>query len=819
MKISLEWLRDYASLDVPIENLVNALVQSGTEVDHVHHGLDGVIVAKILGTEPIPESTKGVILADLDVGGAEPVRVVTGAPNVKADDLVPYAQPGTLLTGWYQPLAVRAMFGGKYHSPGMLCSAVELGLSDDADGIYLLDTGRPGQPIHEILPLDVVFDIDVTTNRPDCMCHFGIARELAAALREPLRDIDSDIRDAHFSDASVSALVSVDVQDGEGCPRFAVRVIEGLTVAPSPPWLQRRLRAIGVRPINNIVDVTNYVTHELGQPLHAFDQARFTAAAGGGEVAPVVVRRARTGDTITCIDGVVRTLDETDLVVCASERVVSLAGVMGGDETAVDEATTTVLLEAASWDGPSIRATSNRHGVRTDASALFEKGLSDTLPPLALDRAAAMIAKLGGGRVLKDRIDVRVRPLPNIEPIQVTTAALSRLLGFAVDPVEAADALMSLGFSVEQDLDALIVTPPHFRRDVGISEDVVEEVARRFGYARIPSTLPSRRSDAGSLAPDPPADERVRDVMVGAGFDEAITWSFVSPALATAIAGIGGERTPLPLMNPLSEEWSLMRTSCLPGLCKALAGNLNRGLDDVSLFEIGRVYWQGERLAPPAGSTRDGADHDLPPLPAEPVILAVVAHAAGANTAEHMLCHIQSTLDRMSHDLTGHPLEVAGADIEGLRPGRRGKVLCGGTVIGLLGEVDDNVTLALGLRDRVVVAEVRLDALVLEPPRLPRYHAPPRFPAVIHDLAVIVATGTPAGDALAAIREAGGQLLDAVELYDEYRGDGVPEGHKGWTFRLGFRSSDRTLTGEEAKAAEETIAVALKVRCGAEIRR
>lgn len=819
MKISLEWLREYAVLDAPLDTLVQGLIETGTEVDRVHRGPAGVVAARVTALAPVPESTRGVLFADLDLGGPEPVRVLTGAPNLRVGDLVPYAPPGTQLPGWDEPLGVRAMFGGKYQSPGMLCSAAELGLGDDAGGIHILDHGRTGQPLHEIVPIDTVLDIESTTNRPDCLCHVGIAREMAAAIGETVREPSSAIAEGLMSAASMARRAEVRVDDPEGCPRFAVRVVENVAVAPSPDWLQRRLRAVGLRPINNLVDVTNYVAHELGQPLHAFDLDRFLAVQATDRTARVVVRRGRD-EPVRCLDGVERRAGPADMVVCAGDTAVSFGGVIGGASTAVDESTRTVLLEGATWDGPTIRATSQRVGVRTDASSLNEKGLSDTLAPLALDRAAALVAELGGGHVLQDTVDVRARPLSPIPPIDVTGGRISRLLGYPVDTSEAATALARLGFGVEQHGDELRVTVPHFRRDVTIVEDVVEEVGRSLGYDRVPSTLPGRRTEAAGMAVPADIEDGVKDVMVGSGFDEATTWSFTAPSLAATVAGVGGTRVPIPLRNPLSEEWSVLRTSLLPGLVQAAAGNLRHGVESVRLFELGRVFWEGERTEPPTGSTSDGADAAFKPLPAEPLILAAVAAASDAVAAAARIRELQALVARVAHDLGGVTIETVPDGLPALRRGRSGRLVGSGQELGVLGELDSAVLESFDIRGRLVVVELAIETLV-DPAELARrrYLAPPRHPAVVQDLAVTVPDSAAAGDALAAIREAGGDLLEDAVLYDEYRGTSMGTGRKGWTFRLTYRAADRTLTSEAAQAVQDRIAAALRAQSGAEVRR
>ena len=819
MKISLEWLREYAVLDAPLDTLVQGLIETGTEVDRMHRGVTGVIIARVTALAPVPESTRGVLFADLNVGEKEPVRVLTGAPNLNVGDLVPYAPPGTLLPGWDEPLGVRAMFGGKYHSPGMLCSAAELGIGEDAGGIQVLDNGTPGQGIHEVVAIDTVLEVESTTNRPDCLCHVGIAREMAAAVGETVREPSPGIAEGLMSAASMAQRAEVQIDDGEGCPRFAVRLVENVAVAPSPEWLQRRLRAVGLRPINNLVDVTNYVAHELGQPLHAFDLDRFLAVQATDRSARVVVRRGRD-EPVLCLDGVERRAGTADMVVCAGETAVSLGGVIGGAATAVDDATRTVLLEGATWDGPTIRATSQRLGVRTDASALNEKGLSDTLVPLALDRAAALIAELGGGHVLQDVVDVRARPLPPIPPIDVSGDSISRLLGYPVDTSEAATALARLGFGVEQHGDELRVTVPHFRRDVTIVEDVVEEVGRSLGYDRVPATLPGRRTDASAVAEPAPIEDEVKDVLLGAGFDEAITWSFTAPWLAATIPGVSAGRAAIPLRNPLSEEWSVLRASLLPGLVQAAAANVRKGVEDVSLFELGRAFWEGARTEPPPGSTGDGGDERFKPLPAEPLLLAAAATAPDAASAASRIRELQAVVARVAHQLGGIEVETLPDAVPALRRGRSGRLLGSGHDIGVVGELDTIVLDRFDMRGRLVVVELTVEPLVdAGQVGQRRYLAPPRHPAVVQDLAVTVPVEAAAGEALAAIRQAGGELLESALLYDEYSGRSLGEGRKGWTFRLTYRAPDRTLTSEAAQAVQDRIATALGRRSGAEVRR
>jgi phenylalanyl-tRNA synthetase beta chain len=828
VKFSLRWLRDYATLDAPVATIAKALVDTGTEVGAVEVGGEGLMVARIVGLAPVPGSAH-VQFADIDIGGsAAPelaaftvtpgtVRVMTGAPNVKVGDLVPYAPPGSRPPAVDERLGVKTIRGHK--SPGMLCSAIELGVGEDADGILILDEGTPGQALGEVLPLDTVLDLDVTTNRPDCLCHVGVARELAAALGEALSEPPALVPEELLSATGIELRAQVRIEDPAGCPRFAARVIEGVVVGPSPPWLRQRLRAVGLRPINNVVDATNFVTHELGQPLHAFDLDRFVEV-GGSKTAGVVVRRAADGERVVDLLGTERSLGTADVVVCAGTTPVSIAGVIGGSSTAVTDATRTVLLEAANWDGPTVRATSKRLGLRTDASTLFEKGLSDLLPPVALERTAALIAEFSGGHVLRGVIDEWPRPLPELGPIELTAPFTAGLLGIPIDATEMATILAQLGFAVEQDGATLMVVPPYFRRDVAIAQDLVEEVGRMIGYARVPSTLPGRRTEVAATAPAQPVEDRIRDVCVGAGFDEAITFSFVGRLEAGVLPGLGRGRTPIPLRNPLSDEWSVMRTSQLPRLCASLATNAHRGNADVMLFELGRAFWEGERDGLPAGSTPDGADRALPPLPLEPLLLSLAIHVSSGAPADaaDALHRVQAVLEWIAAELAGEPPRVDPSEEPGFHPARSATLTVDGARVGVIGELAFETAAAFEIRGRVAVGEMRVDALAPSPPRPLRYAPPPRFPAIVQDLAVTVPVAQPAGSALEAIRDAREPLLETAELYDEYRGGSLASGRKGWTFRLTFRAPDRTLTGDEAQQAQTRIAQALATRCDAEIR-
>ena len=511
MLISLNWLKEYVDINVDVPTLAERLTLAGNEVERIAQqdvDFDGVVVAEVQSLRPLPGSTKNQIAA-VTTGGAV-VEVVTGAWNIAVGDRVPYATPGSRLGA--RRIETKTFLG--FPSAGMLCSAIELGLGEDAAGILILDPGAvPGQDLHELYPRDTILAFEIKSNRPDLLCHLGIAREVGAIFNLPLRE--PKIAKGRTSDAR--DLVRIDAPDG--CRRFVGRLITGVTVAPSPPWMQARLRAAGVRPISNIVDITNYAMLETGQPMHAFDYQRLKDGR-------IVVRRAREGEELTCLDGKTRRLTSRDMVVADTERAQGVAGVIGGADSAVQQGTTDVFLEAATWEPRSIRRTARMFGLRTEASSRFEKGLSPALSLPAVERAAALVAELAGGKATKST-DVYPDPLKPIT-IEVDADRIERTLGVTVKLAEALSILERLRFNVGKTHDTLRAQPPEFRLDCSIPEDLVEEIGRIYGYDRVPSTLPGARIPVRDLYQRREADETAREVLAGRELDEVVTSSLVS---------------------------------------------------------------------------------------------------------------------------------------------------------------------------------------------------------------------------------------------------------------------------------------------------
>src|SRR2546426_3027067 len=650
MLISLNWLKDYVDVPVDVSTLAERLTLAGSEVEGIHEqevDFEGVLVAEVKSLRPLPGSTKNQ-LASVSTGGTV-ADVVTGAWTLTVGDRVPYAVPGSRLND--RRIETKSFLG--VASAGMLCSAIELGLGEDAAGIFILDqSAMPGQDLRQLYPRDTILQLEIKSNRPDLLCHVGIAREVGAIFKLPLREPSLPKRPP----ADAPDLVRIEASDG--CRRFNGRLLTGVSVAPSPPWMQARLRAAGVRPISNVVDITNYVMLEAGQPMHAFDYQRLKDGR-------VVVRRAHEGEEIACLDGKTRRLTSRDMVVADTERAQGVAGIIGGAESAVQDGTTDVFLEAATWEPRSIRRTSRTLGLRTEASSRFEKGLSPALSLSAVERAAALVAELAGGTATAST-DVYPGPLKPIT-IEVDADRIERVLGVKVELGDAAAILERLRFTV-QDVDGrLRVKPPEFRLDCSIPEDLVEEVGRIFGYDRIPSTLPGARTPVRDLYERRDAEETAREVLAGRELDEAVTSSIISPGDAPTIALPMAPRSLVQIKNPLAENRDGLRRSLLPGLLEALALNARQDQGGARLFELGAIFWKA-----------DGEAVD------QPQVLALAAHApaGGAEAAAAELRSLQATLatvrDRFvlpSTDLK--QAEFSSSDpghFAGFHPGRMGQI-------------------------------------------------------------------------------------------------------------------------------------------------
>jgi phenylalanyl-tRNA synthetase beta chain len=799
LKAPLSWLRDFAPIEGSPLDLADTLNGIGLIVEGIAapgRDIAGVRTVKVLAVEKHPNADK-LVLVDVDPGDGEIRRVVCGASNFSVGDIVPWAPPGAELPGGFK--LERRKIRGEV-SDGMLCSAAELKLSEDHSGIMILPPDTTlGEDIGAVLGLDdIVFDLEITPNRPDAMSIAGVARDLAAALHVP------------FTLPAPSAPGVVDLEPAslvveapDRCPRY-VAMIGRVAVAPSPGWMARRLTKAGMRPISNVVDVTNYVMLERGQPLHAFDLARL---GGRG----IVVRMAGEGERITTLDGVERTLSAADLLICDANRAPqAIAGVMGAGDSEVSDATTEVLLESAYFTADGILRTSKRLGLRTESSARFERGVDPNGTGLAAERAWELFTEIASGQTGSGTLDEYPAP---IEPIRVSlrTARVNDVLGTGLDTATIRGHLEPLGFTVPEGTHAeghggvVEYVVPTYRPDCEREIDLIEEVARHHGYNNIARTLPRMKEPSGGLTPVQLGRRVVRDALLGAGLSEAYTFSLVAPA-DLAAAGLPAEG--IELENPLRAEESLLRTAVLPGLLKAAAFNAGHGLPDVGLFEIGHIF-----LPPPAGQT----------LPDEREHLAVVL----AGTVFRLPHEPNRPLD--GHDAVGRLETVAGAlaladwslepgDAAGFAPGRAALVMADGAPAGAVGEIDPAVLARLGLAGPVAALEVNLSRLLDAGRKERRSVTPSRYPASTIDLAFVLDEAVPAGGAQRTLASTAGDLLEDVRLFDVFRSEALGPSKKSLAFGLRFRALDRTLTDEEVGGLRQRLIDAMAKEHGAVLR-
>jgi phenylalanyl-tRNA synthetase beta chain len=786
MLISLNWLKDFVDISVDVTTLAERLTLAGSEVERIHEqdvDFESVVVAEINSLRPLPGSSKNQIAAITT--GRRTAEVVTGAWNIAKGDRVPYAPPGARLGDRH--IDTKTFLG--VPSAGMLCSAIELGLGEDAAGILILDRSATlGEDLRQLYPRDTIVEMEIKSNRPDLLCHVGIAREVSAIFAIPLREPSIPENRA----AASADLVRIDAPDG--CRRFVGRLMTGIKVAASPPWMQARLRAAGIRPISNVVDITNYVMLETGQPMHAFDYQRLK----GGRI---VVRRARDGEELACLDGKTRRLAPSFMVVADTERAQALAGIIGGSDSAVGEGTSEVLLEAATWEPRSIRATARALGLRTEASSRFEKGLSPALSLPAVDRAAALIGELAGGMPSRST-DVYPGPLKQ-SVIEVSADRIERVLGVRIEPSEAATILKRLKFSVERSNGVLRARPPDFRLDCSIPEDLVEEVGRIYGYDRVPSTLPGERSPVRDLYERQDADEVAREVLVGRELDEAVTNSLVSAIAAPAILMPGAPASTIRIENPMVENRDALRRSLLPGLLEALALNARQDQAGARLFELGSSFWK----------TRNQ-------MVDEPRLLAIAVHVptGGPEAAVGELRALQATLATVRDRLALASTDFRQTEVPGFHPGRTAAIHDGDEPIGVVGEVHPAVLSQLDLPGRAVAAEVLFDRLTAGGHRTPQARPLPRFPGVRRDLTVVIRGKVASNDLVQVIRQLGGYTLQDIFMLSEYQGPQLGADARSLSFRLLYQAEDRTLTNEEVSSIQQRIIDGLKQRFGAEVR-
>jgi len=799
VRVSINWLKEFVDIPVTSAELADRLTLAGVAVDRIDKpsaGVTGVVTGRVVEVRPHPNADR-LLIAAVDIGG-EILQIVTGAANFKVGDVVPVAPVGATLAG---DLAIRrAKFRG-VESWGMMCAADELGIGDDHEGILILPSDTPvGVAAGPILGLDdEILELDLTPNRGDCLSVLGVAREVATLLGKPLKR-----RKPAFPELDLQAqrMVRVDIEDPRLCSRYVARVLVDVRVGPSPLWMQTRLFTAGVRPISNIVDVTNYVMLELGQPQHAFD---YDAVHN----AHVIVRRARPGETLVTLDGNERSLAPDMLLITDPRTVIGVAGVMGGLDSEVTADTRRVLLESACFNPVSIRRTSRALGLRSEASIRFEKGVDPEGCLKAADRALELMQIIGAGHAAAGAVDVYPDPYTP-RTLIVRPERVEEILGLAVPAKTIRDILERLEFAPRETGGRFLVRVPSHRTDVFREIDLIEEVARIHGYHRIPDTLPFGVTVPGVRTKAQVLESRLRELLVACGLTEVITYTFTNRKVfdRLRLPGTSPLRRTVPLRNPLNEDQTEMRTLLYPSLLDVLARNYQRRNTNAALFEIGRVY-----------HPRDNA-----PLPEEGLRLAAALMGrtpAGWRRKDEPLdfFFLKGVLESVAREIGLETLTfTAEQDEPSFHPGRTARLRAGEANLGIIGELHPEVLEAYDLPPGVVVTEIDLDLVLAVDKKTPTFVPLPRFPSVERDLALVIRKDIPAREVMALIRKAGGELLRELRLFDVYEGRQIREGYRNLGFSLVFRAEDRTLTDEEVGRYLEAIIRTLEDTYGAQLR-
>jgi phenylalanyl-tRNA synthetase beta chain len=799
MLISYRWLTELLGTDPGASVVEEKLTQGGLEIEgvaHVGKNLASVKVARVVSSRPHPSSKNPLTLVTVDIGGAQ-VEVVCGAPNVPAaGGLVVFAPLGTTLLdkkGASFTLEAKPIAG--IVSQGMLCAEDELGLGTDHSGIVVLDAGAPGQSLTDVVPgaEDWILSVNVTPNRPDALGHIGVARDVAALLGIAFRAPEI-ARPSRIAPPEESANATVELVDATRCPRYDAAVLRDVAVHPSPLWLRIRLHRLGVRPINNVVDVTNLVMLERGQPLHAFDLREVRGST-------IVVRRAKDDEPIQTLDGVHRKLTSDDLVIADRERPLALAGVMGGEGSGIANDTNTVLLESAYFEPRGVRRTARRHGIHSEASHRFERDVDIGGVHRALVRAAGLLCDLAGATAVGNTIDAYPRAF--VAPrVQLRLARIAAVLGVEVPETAVRAVLASLDFQIAAANEGVLdVQVPTHRPDVTREIDVIEEVGRVYGYGKVPSVLPPQTGARAGTRRDAGLRRRIRTAMAALGLDEAVSYAFVS-ARDLESSGFGAS-THVRITNPLSEERSLLRPSLLPGLFRAAAHAQRHGVPGVRLFEVGTVF------SPDAPQER-GLAHEVSRVAS---VLTGPRDAYLARPSGVDFFDAKGVVEALARSLTRSTpaFEASGTPPPWAHPRRFARVMVNGHAIGLVAELHPDVREALDLPTSSVAAELDVAPLgnvrPLEPVR-----APSRFPNVRRDVALLVERSQPAGAIGETLREHAGALCERVELFDRYEGKELPPGTHSLAFALWFRAEERTLTDDEVdRWREASVAAASRV--------
>ena len=806
MNTSLSWIKAYVpDLDVTAQEYTDAMTLSGTKVENYEEmdaDMDKIVVGQIDKIEKHPDADK-LIVCQVNIG-TESIQIVTGAPNVHEGDKVPVVLAGGRVAGGHEP-GSRVAGGIKIkkgklrgiESNGMMCSIEELGSSRDMypdapeNGIYILpEDTEVGADVVKLLGLDdVVFEYEITSNRVDCYSVVGIAREAAATFRKTFCPPQVT---PTGNDEDVNDYIKVTVKDTDLCPRYCARIVKNIKIGPSPKWMQRRLASVGIRPINNLVDITNYVMEEYGQPMHAYD----LDTIAGREI---IVKRAEDGEKFTTLDGQERQMDSSVLMICDGEKSVGIAGIMGGENSMITDDVKTMLFEAACFDGTNIRKSSKKVGLRTDASGKFEKGLDPNNAQAAIDRACQLVEELGAGEVVGGMVDVYGKKK---EPVRVPFDAdeINAILGTDISREDMLSYFRMIDLEYDEDTNEVIA--PTFRHDLFRIADLAEEVARFYGYDNIPTTLPKGEATTGKLSFKLRIEEVARNVAEYCGFSQGMTYSFESPKVFDRLLfpADAPERKAISIMNPLGEDYSIMRTTSLNGMLTSLATNYNRRNKNVRLYELGNIYLP--KTLP------------LTELPEERMQFTLGMYGEGDFFS--MKGVVEEFLEKAGLSKKESYDPKAGKSF--LHPGRQANIIYDGTVIGYLGEVHPDVADTYGIGERAYVAVIDMPEVVSRANFDRKYEGIARFPAVTRDISMVMPKEIMVGQVEEVIENKGGQYLESYALFDLYEGAQIKEGFKSVAYSIVFRAKDRTLAEADVSKAMDAILGALE-EMGIELRK
>lgn len=794
MRVPLKWLKEYVEIDVDPREFAEALTMTGSKVETLEilgEEIKNVVVGKITSVEKHPNADK-LQVAQVDIGDTV-FQIITGASNIKEGDFVPVALDGALLPGGKQ------IKKGKLRglmSEGMMCSIDELGLTKydypeaDEDGIFILSNEyAPGTDIKEVLGMnDVVAEFEITSNRPDCLSILGIARETGATFKKPFKMPEISLKENASSDAS--DYISVEIKDTDLCSRYAARVVKNVKIGPSPKWMKDRLRAAGIRPINNIVDITNYVMLEYGQPMHAFDLRNIKGNK-------IIVRKALEGEKIKTLDDNERILDSSMLVIADQERAVAVAGVMGGANSEISSDTVDILFESANFNATAVRLAAKKLGMRTEASSRFEKGLDPENVIAALNRAAQLVEIIAAGDVCKGIVDCY--PVkPQQRELALRPSKINSFLGTDIPTGEMIDILKRLDFEINE--KDMIIKVPSFRTDIEVEADIAEEIARFYGYNNIPpSLLEGKAPTLGRKTYKQKIEDIIKQTMISCGLSEACTYSFTSPKVFDRLRLPEDSviRKAVVISNPLGEDYSIMRTTTLPEMLDILSRNYSRRAKKAHVFELAYTYMPIEHNA----------------LPVEKQVLTVGMY--GEADFFDLKGIIEELLDQLG---IVNAEFIPEKNHPSFHPGRTANLVVNGAYAGILGQIHPDVAASFEAPEDSLLAVIEFNNLLEASSLKVQYKPLPKFPSVTRDLAMLVNEDVHVKDIEIIIKAMAGRILEEVELFDVYKGKQVPEGKKSVAYSLSFRASDRTLTDEEVNKAMSKVLEGLKKHIGAELR-